>query len=272
MRIHALAAALAILFARSAYSAKDSCFDCHSVMEGTSVPFKDDIHYRNGISCADCHGGDPNEDDQNISMSAQRGFKVRVAREGMADFCGRCHSDAAVMHRYKPRGRVDQVSLYRAGVHSRPSPGRGALAATCVDCHGIHNIRAVDDAASPVNPERLAGTCGKCHGEIEGLLRKSPHGPIFVTKAMAGCAACHSSHATAPASAAMLTGRDAVCARCHPPGSAGGKAAVEMARLLTPMETAARTEPAGPKTQTVNANLAKARVALHAFQTPAAPK
>ena len=75
MRIRALTAALAILFARSGYSAKDSCFECHSVVEGTSVVFKDDIHYRNGISCAGCHGGDANEDDQNISMSAQRGTR-----------------------------------------------------------------------------------------------------------------------------------------------------------------------------------------------------
>src|ERR1035438_330353 len=81
-------------------AAKDSCFQCHSVIEGTSVTFKDDVHYGHAISCADCHGGDPKEEDQNLSMSAKRGFKIRVKRQTTPDYCGRCHKNASFMRKF----------------------------------------------------------------------------------------------------------------------------------------------------------------------------
>ena len=80
MNVRLSAAGLLLALSAGAHAAKDSCFECHSVMEGMSIRFRDDVHYRNGLSCADCHGGDPSSDDQNIAMSAERGFKVRVTR------------------------------------------------------------------------------------------------------------------------------------------------------------------------------------------------
>src|SRR5271165_404542 len=102
MRLCVIAMSLLSLISRGAETAKDSCFECHIVMEGMSVIFMDDVHYRNTVSCADCHGGDAKEDDQNLSMSAERGFKVRVKRQGIPDYCGGCHSDASIMHQHKP--------------------------------------------------------------------------------------------------------------------------------------------------------------------------
>ena len=88
MKLRLLTIALIPLLASAAHAAKDSCFDCHSVVEGTSVVFKDDVHYTNAVSCAACHGGDASEDDQNVSMNADRGFKIRVKRKEMPDYCG----------------------------------------------------------------------------------------------------------------------------------------------------------------------------------------
>ena len=156
IRRYSLPALLISLAASGAWAAKDSCFECHSVEEGTSVVFKDDIHYKNGMSCADCHGGDPNEDDGTLSMSASRGFKVRVRHEDAPEYCGRCHSDAAFIGKHKPGQRTDQVALYRKSVHGEQLAQGNAKAANCIDCHGIHNIRAVDDPQSPVHPSRLA--------------------------------------------------------------------------------------------------------------------
>jgi hypothetical protein len=110
IRVLALPALVVLSTASAVWAAKDACFECHSVQEGTSVVFKDDIHYKNGIGCADCHGGDRNEDDGNLSMSAGRGFKVRVTREDAPEYCGRCHSDAAYIGKYKPGQRTDQVA------------------------------------------------------------------------------------------------------------------------------------------------------------------
>ena len=141
--------ALSLILFLSGAAGKDTCFECHSVIEGTSEVFKDDVHYQNGQSCDACHGGDSQEEDQNISMNASRGFKVRVTRAGVPDYCGRCHSD--------------QLSVYRTSVHAARLAANGPHAAECVDCHGVHNIRAVSDPLSPAHPSHLVEMCAKCH-------------------------------------------------------------------------------------------------------------
>jgi predicted CXXCH cytochrome family protein len=239
---------------------KDSCFACHSEIEGTSVPFKDDVHYHNAISCAACHGGDPKEDDQNLSMSAQRGFKIRVTRQATPEYCGRCHKNRRFMSGFKPQPTVDDPALYKSSVHAKRLAAGVARSAECVDCHGVHNIRAVSDPLSPVHPRHITETCAKCHAATADLFRKSPHGPYFTSREMAGCAACHASHATKPAGRAMLTGNEAVCANCHEPGSAGAKAAAEIARVLARIEI----KPRGSKE-----NLDRVRLAVHSFDLPA---
>jgi predicted CXXCH cytochrome family protein len=239
-RTHLWPALLVSLAASGAWAAKDSCFECHSVQEGMSIVFQDDIHYKNGISCADCHGGDPSDDNGNTSMNASRGFKVRVKHEDVAAYCGRCHSDAAFMGKHKAGERTGQAALYSKSVHGQEVAKGNAKAATCIDCHGIHNIRAVDDPKSPVSPAKLAAKCGFCHGEEAGMFEKSPHAKVFTASGMAGCSACHSSHGTERPSVAMLTGAKPVCAGCHTADSAGGQAAAAMAKKIAALAPAAQ--------------------------------
>ena len=249
-----LTVALIAILAGGAHAAKDSCFDCHRVMEGTSIVFKDDVHYHNTISCADCHGGDPREDDQNISMSAGRGFKVRVTRQQTPAYCGHCHSDTNYLHQVKPQPGEDLLALYLSSVHGRALAAGRTKSAECVDCHGVHNIRPVSDPLSPAHPQHVTETCARCHAETADAFRKSPHARMFNTAKMPGCAACHSSHATAPAGDDMLAGGNAVCAQCHDAGSDADKAAAEMASLLAGLENA------GPASKEA---LARARAAAH---------
>jgi predicted CXXCH cytochrome family protein len=230
--MHSLSALLISLTASGAWAAKDSCFACHSVEEGTSIVFQNDIHYKNGMSCADCHGGDAQEDDGVLSMSAERGFKVRVKHEEVAAYCGRCHSDAAFMGKHKAGARTDQVALYSKSVHGVELAKGNRKAANCIDCHGVHNIRAVDDPQSVLAPARLAAKCGFCHEEEAALFQQSPHAKVFTASGMAACTACHSSHATERPSASMLIGAKPVCAGCHAADSAGGKAAAGMAKRI----------------------------------------
>jgi predicted CXXCH cytochrome family protein len=240
IRMHSLPVLLILLTASGAWAAKDSCFECHSVQEGMSIVFKDDIHYKYGISCADCHGGDRQEDNGNLSMSAGRGFKVRVTREDAPEYCGRCHSDAAFIGKHKPGQRADQVALYRKSVHGVELAKGNKKTANCIDCHGIHNIRAVADPESPVHPSHLAGKCGDCHGEIAKMFQQSPHAKVFTTRGMAGCSVCHSSHGTERTGVATLTGAKPVCARCHSASSAGGKAAAIMTKKIAGLAPAAQ--------------------------------
>jgi predicted CXXCH cytochrome family protein len=229
-----------LLAVLGAWAAKDSCFECHMVQKGPSPVFKDDVHYKYGLSCVDCHGGDPNEDRANNAMSDARGMKPRVMREDVPDFCGTCHSNAAFMRKYKPGQRVDQLALYRKSVHGVQFAKGNQKAAQCVDCHGVHNTRAASDPRSAVSPARLASTCGACHGEIAAMFAQSPHAKVFTTSAMAACSVCHSSHGTEPASLAMLAGPEPVCARCHSANSAGGRIAATIARSINGLAPEAR--------------------------------
>ena len=162
MRLHLFVIAFILIAACTAFGAKDSCFDCHSVMEGMSIIFKDDIHYKYGLSCFHCHGGDPN-DDTDDSMRADRGFKVRVTRKDTPEYCGRCHSDAAFIHKYKKDQRVDQLAKYKDSVHGVLLASGELKSAGCGDCHGVHDARAVDDPESRVYRSNLVKTCGRCH-------------------------------------------------------------------------------------------------------------
>jgi predicted CXXCH cytochrome family protein len=252
--------ALITLLGCGVCAGKDSCFDCHRVMEGTSLKFTNDIHFAKAISCANCHGGDSNETNQNIAMNASRGFKVRVARQGVPEYCGRCHSDTNFMSQYEPQPRVDSLAKYKTGVHGKLLAAGRKRAAECVDCHGVHDIRAVDDPLSTASPQRVSQTCAKCHASTAEAFANTRHGRLFTTQRLPGCTVCHSAHGTQPATAAMLTGPASVCTRCHQPGTPPAKLAEDMAQVL------AKLEAAGPGSKDA---LARARVAVHSLNLEA---
>jgi predicted CXXCH cytochrome family protein len=229
-------------------------------MEGMSLRFTNDVHFARSISCADCHGGDRTETNQNIAMNASRGFKVRVPRPGIPAFCAGCHSDTNVMGKFDPPLRVDQFARYTNSVHGRLLAAGRKRAAECVDCHGIHNIRAVTDPLSLASPQLVSHTCAKCHAPTAEAFAASRHAKVFVNARRPGCTVCHSSHATEPATAAMLSGPGSVCTRCHRPGSPPAKVAADLAQYLAGLEAA------GPGSKDA---LARARVAIHAMNLAA---
>jgi predicted CXXCH cytochrome family protein len=263
MKMPILLVALITLLAGGACAAKDSCFDCHRVMEGMSLKFTNDIHFARAISCADCHGGDASETNQNISMNASRGFKVRVTHQGIPEFCGSCHSDADYMGGYEPQLRVDQVARYRTSIHGKLLAAGRKRVAECVDCHSIHDIRAVSNPLSTASPQRISKTCAKCHADSAEAFAGSQHGKIFNNSRDPGCTVCHSAHATEPVTSAMLSGPASVCIRCHKPGTPAEKIAEDMAQVL------AKLEAAGPDSKDA---LDRARVAVHSLKLEAVKK
>ena len=263
MKTPRLLVALITVLGLGACAGKDSCFDCHRVMEGMSLKFVNDIHFTNSISCANCHGGDPNESDQNISMNASRGFKVRVTRQGIPEYCGSCHTNASFMSKYKPQAQVDQLAQYKAGVHGKRLASGTRRAAECVDCHGVHTIRAVNDPLSTVNPRNVSKTCSKCHETTFEAFANSPHGRRFNNQRQPGCTVCHGAHDNEPATTAMLTGTNSVCIRCHRPGTPPIQLAENMAQILSKLETA------GPGSKDA---LDRARSAVHSLNLDAVKK
>ncbi|HZT28388.1 MAG TPA: cytochrome c3 family protein [Bryobacteraceae bacterium] len=210
---------------------KDSCVECHTALEGNlgkpAAVFSQDVHARDGFSCSDCHGGDRNTDDPEASMSRARGFIGKPARTAIPKLCARCHSDATLIHRFKPQQRVDQLAQYQTSVHGkRLAAGDGAVA-TCIDCHSVHDIREVRDALSPVHPLRLPETCARCHADARHMApykietnqfeqyRTSVHWEALAKRgdlSAPSCASCHGNHGAAPPQVASVAN---VCGTCH---------------------------------------------------------
>ena len=136
----ALLAILAPAYAEG--EAETVCLQCHGGQPGKlGAPVRDwagSVHQRNGVSCHDCHGGDPT--DFANAMSPERGF-IGVPDYGQVPkFCGRCH--------------VGVLADYLESAHGRKVAEGGAQ---CVICHGNHAVREAD--LELIN-ER---DCSRCH-------------------------------------------------------------------------------------------------------------
>src|SRR3954447_11322955 len=143
---------------------ESTCVQCHSAMDGAiqkpALLIKDDVHTAAGLTCVECHGGDGTAVEPEVSMSKAKGFIGKPKHADIPQLCGKCHSNADYIRHFRPQQRVDQLELYKTSVHGKKVAAGGLNAATCVDCHSVHDIRAVKDATSPVHPKNVADTCG----------------------------------------------------------------------------------------------------------------
>jgi hypothetical protein len=118
------------------------CIQCHAGQEGAlAAPveeWRQSIHAENGISCHDCHGGDPT--DFAMAMSPDRGFIGAPDYVGVPDFCGRCH--------------VGVRQYYGESAHGQAIEYGGAQ---CVICHNTHAILKAEISLINEND------CSRCH-------------------------------------------------------------------------------------------------------------
>jgi hypothetical protein len=222
---------LAFLIPAVVAKANNSCVDCHSALEGNlqapAKHFAGDVHQHRGFYCTDCHGGDQNEDDPKMAMSRARGFLGKIPRTAVPKLCARCHSDAALIHKFKPQQRVDQFSQYQTSIHGQRIAAGDDAAANCVDCHSVHDIREVKDPLSPVHPLKLPETCARCHASPAHMskykletnqfeeYRKSVHWDALSKRgdlSAPSCASCHGNHGATPPQVNSVA---AVCGTCH---------------------------------------------------------
>jgi len=208
---------------------KNSCIACHAELEGPqSEPvkkFESDIHRQAGLSCADCHGGDP-ADESMDAMSRAKGFRGAPKKAQVPDFCARCHSDIAYMHRFNPKMRADQLSQYLTSVHGKRLKAGDAKVAACVDCHSVHDILPARDTRSPVHPTNVATTCGRCHADAAHMkgykiptdqvekYGKSVHAELLASGDTSAptCSTCHGNHGATPPGISSVAN---VCGTCH---------------------------------------------------------
>ncbi len=131
--------------------------------------------------------------------------------------CVRCHPIPGLLpHPAEARATVScgtchrqEDSLWQAGPHS----GRNGLkAASCVACHGIHDVQPAKTLESGAGAALLSARCVSCH-----TTRAFAAGDVH--KGRVSCAACHGSHMIQPvfnpATHGIAIGVAERCAVCH---------------------------------------------------------
>jgi predicted CXXCH cytochrome family protein len=211
---------------------KSSCIECHSKLEDTrlSAPaklFDNDIHHARGLSCNDCHGGDPNADTKEGAKDPRKGYLGKPKTLDVPAYCGKCHSDATLMKRFNPSLRVDQEKEYYTSNHGKLLRAGEQRVATCISCHSVHGIRSVKDPLSSVYPSNVAETCSKCHASVDYMrgfgipsdqyakYKTSVHARALYEKqdlSAPTCNDCHGNHGATPPGIASVAN---VCGQCH---------------------------------------------------------
>lgn len=212
--------------------AHDQCTACHQGLDEPrlqqpALRAADDVHHRQGITCAGCHGGDPTTDDPAAAMDPKKGFVGKIPPQKVPETCASCHSDAAFMLRYAPNIPTDQWAQYRTSKHGLALAKGDPRVATCASCHGAHGVLPATDARSPVYPSRIVETCARCHGdaalmkqygiagtEIDEYKQSVHYQALSVKNDLSAptCNDCHGSHGAAPPGISSVSN---VCGTCH---------------------------------------------------------
>jgi cytochrome c553 len=144
----------------SSEDVKNSCIQCHSnpafriTNKKLYKYFRDweiSIHALEGVSCDDCHGGDPNSTDcSSISDKGNKHGKLLtpVMYERISVTCGKCHEKNANNYKKSKHYRI----LTEKGDYSRLTPN-------CVTCHGSINT-------SIPKHDDIADICASCHNLV----------------------------------------------------------------------------------------------------------
>jgi predicted CXXCH cytochrome family protein len=231
-RLLFLLIAVLALFTVAEAQKKSSCIECHRQLDDPrlSAPaklFANDIHGSRGLSCNDCHGGDPNDDSKEGAKDPRKGYLGKPKKLDIPAYCGKCHSDANLMKRFNPSLRVDQEREYYTSVHGKLLKAGEERVATCISCHSVHGIRAVNDPLSTVYPLNVAQTCAGCHADANLMrsfgiptdqfekYKSSVHAQALNEKqdlSAPTCNDCHGNHGATPPGIASVAN---VCGQCH---------------------------------------------------------
>ncbi len=161
------------------------CTDCHGAHDISDPHEKEAMMSR---SCATCHYDVFEVYEQSVHGQAliEEGIQAvptctdchnahSIADPGTAAFhmstpeiCINCHGDAVLM---KPFGiPTDVASTYMSDFHGvtaaladRGSVDERQLVVTCVDCHGVHDIRSPATMAQGEMKEKVRQVCADCH-------------------------------------------------------------------------------------------------------------
>jgi hypothetical protein len=205
----------------SGWAADVSCLKCH---QKPQQQFAASIHSQVGLSCVDCHGGDPKATDE--TAHSTENFKRPDGKKAIAELCAGCHSDVRKMNPYGIP--VDQIERYKTSKHGEQLfEHNDQNVAVCTDCHGVHDILKAKSPQARTYPTNIPATCGRCHSnqklmsqyklpaDVVDQYKTSYHAEMVLVKgdlSAPTCVTCHGSHGATPPGTAQV---GEVCGKCH---------------------------------------------------------
>ncbi len=208
----------------------NGCADCHGAVNDKQAAivaeWDSSAHAAAGVTCADCHGGDPGSDQITKAMDAGAGYSGTPGRLESVALCGSCH---ASVERMGVSGLpTDQYAKYWSSVHGqRLLTASDTRVAVCTDCHGAHDVKKVSDPSAKVFALNIPNLCAGCHADAKrmepygiptdqfDIYSKSVHGVALLENKdvrAPSCASCHGSHDAKPPTSSTVVD---VCGKCH---------------------------------------------------------
>lgn len=150
------------------------CQNCHAKENAEYMKSEHAIARAKGHleapTCVTCHG---EREIKKVSDEMRPRYII--------DLCSKCHGNREIALKFQLN--PDVVKSYQKTYHGQVySLGyQGDDFATCVNCHGNHDIRAQDDPESLISREKIVQTCARCHKDanenfVQFLSHYDPHG------------------------------------------------------------------------------------------------
>ncbi len=191
-----------------------ACVSCHQDLEGSEFPHAAELE---SPSCGACHGEVERTYSESLHGYALSRGNLR------APTCASCHGAHDILRSRDPRSKTHKVRLprtcaechgtaglltdqivklpqsfiaYAQSIHGQGAERGIAVAASCADCHGVHDLRGSADPASSINPRNVSRTCGQCHPDIQLEYDGSIHGRALKAGIhdSPSCTGCHGEH------------------------------------------------------------------------------
>lgn len=235
---------------RSSVHAQVGCVSCHSSVEDRQIRHDLPQEDLRPVDCGQCHG-----DEQKKYLASSH------AKHPQGPKCWSCHSKHEVLAADHPRATTHAARQLEAcgECHDKERTAAGhtlevppeylglldaagakpleslkteglLVSASCVDCHGPHQVAPPQDPGSSLHLVRGVETCGTCHrGELTDY-RASVHASALSDRSAGkplasphheapSCITCHAMHAkrsaSAPSTDAFRLNIVSECGTCH---------------------------------------------------------
>ena len=159
------------------WSEADNCIECHFspgiyVMQFVvnkwfeSYHAQTDREFNANTYCAQCHS--PFQADANATSVSNE----PVPLENWENVtCSACHDDPDFEEKHKMSFKFPGKT-YSKSIHGKLNVSGEKNAASCISCHGSHDIKNRVQVGSQISPINLPNTCEECHSEVVAEYKK----------------------------------------------------------------------------------------------------